>query len=119
MALDPGVVAEMFSVFGAVRCRRMFGGTGVYADDVMFALESGGVLRLKADESTQAAYRDEGCGPFSYETRDGRRTVMSYWRVPERLLDEQEELAAWSRRALDIARAAKGRSRPKTGPRPR
>jgi DNA transformation protein len=29
---------------------------------------------------------------------------LSYWRLPDRLYDDPEELAAWARRALAIAR---------------
>jgi DNA transformation protein len=31
---------------------------------------------------------------------------MSYWEVPERLLDDPEELVAWARRAHAVAVAA-------------
>ena len=40
--------------------------------------------------------------------RKGRPPVaMSYWEVPERLLDDPTELAAWARRAYAVALAAK------------
>jgi DNA transformation protein len=34
---------------------------------------------------------------------------MSYWEVPERLLDDPDELVVWARRAYAIALAAKGK----------
>jgi DNA transformation protein len=103
MASDAESVAELFRSFGPVRCRRMFGGCGVYAGEAMFALEAGGVLFLKSDDSTQAAFEAEGCGPFSYETRLGRRTATSYRRIPDRSLDDPDELAVWARRAIEVA----------------
>jgi DNA transformation protein len=36
---------------------------------------------------------------------------MSYWEVPERLLDDPGELAAWARRAHAVAMAAKTKTR--------
>jgi DNA transformation protein len=112
MASDAESVAELFRSLGPVRRRRMFGGCGVYAGEIMFALEAGGVFFLKSDESTRAAFEAEGCGPFSYQTRQGRRTATSYWRIPDRLLDDPDELAAWARRAIEVAsrRPAKRRA---------
>jgi DNA transformation protein len=106
MALDPERAQDIFSAFGPVTLRRMFGGTGIYAGGVMFALEARETLYLKADASTQEAFEAEGCGPFSYEAAGGRRVLTSYRRIPDRLLDEPDELAAWARRALAIAEAA-------------
>ena len=45
---------------------------------------------------------------FSYATKDGRNTIMSYWRVPDRLFDEPDEMRAWAEKALGTARRAAG-----------
>ncbi len=90
--------------FGAVQVRRLFGGVGLFADGVMFGLVSGGEIYLKADAASVPDFEREGCGPFEYGTKAGRRTIMSYWRLPERLYDEAEELAQWARAALAVAR---------------
>jgi DNA transformation protein len=97
-------IEELFSAFGPVRVRRMFGGAGVYAAGVMFALVADGVVYLKADATTIPAFEREGAAAFSYATRDGPRRVMSYWRLPERLYDDPEALAAWAAEALAAAR---------------
>lgn len=98
----------------------MFGGAGIYADGLMFALVVGEVVYLKASTAGAAAFEREGCGPFCYETRHGRKAVMSYWRMPERLYDEPDELADWARDALAAARnasaARKPAARSKTAP---
>jgi DNA transformation protein and related proteins len=99
---DPEHLKEIFSAFGPVSVRRMFGGAGVYADGTMFALVADGELYLKADEETIPAFRAAGAGPFVYGAK-GRRVVMSYWRLPDRLLDEPDELAEWARAALRVA----------------
>lgn len=99
-------IREVFSAFGPVRVRRMFGGIGVYADDLIFALVVDGELFLKADAQTSADFRAEGCAPFAYGTKKGRIAVMSYWRAPERLLDDPDEMAHWARRALVVAQTA-------------
>jgi len=91
-----------------VRMRRMFGGTGIYADDVMFALEAYGEIYLKADEISQPAFRDAGSRAFVYE-KDGRRVEMSYWLLPEEAHDDADAAAAWARLALEAARRGKSK----------
>ena len=101
---DTERLAELFSNYGPVTVRRMFGGAGVFADGLMIALWVEGVVFLKADEHTIPDFEREGLRPFSYETKAGTRTLTSYWRMPERLYDDPDELAAWARRALESAR---------------
>jgi len=101
---DTERLAELFSNYGPVTVRRMFGGAGVFADGLMIALVVEGVIFLKADERTIPDFEREGLRPFSYETKAGTRTLTSYWRMPERLYDDPDELAAWARRSLESAR---------------
>jgi DNA transformation protein and related proteins len=96
-------IQELFSAFGVVVVRRMFGGAGIYADGTMFGLVADGVIYLKADERNAPAFELENLPPFTYETKDGKRGVMSYRRMPERLYDDPEELATWARAALAAA----------------
>ena len=103
-AEDPEHVAELFSGFGPVAVRRMFSGCGVFADGLMIALVVDGVVFLKADTDNIAEFEREGLRPFSYKTKDGIRTLNSYWRMPERLYDEPDELAGWARSAMAAAR---------------
>jgi DNA transformation protein len=100
-------IVELFSVFGPVTVRRMFGGAGIYAGGVMFALIADGAIYLKVGESNVAEFDREGLAPFSYERRKGVRAVMSYRRMPDRLYDDPEELAVWARAAVEAARQTK------------
>ena len=101
--MTPDDIQELFSVFGVVAVRRMFGGAGIYADGTMFGLVADGVIYLKADERNATAFKRENLPPFTYETKDGKRGVMSYRRMPERLYDDPDELATWARAALAAA----------------
>jgi DNA transformation protein len=90
---DPEYIAELFAVFGPVKVRRMFGGAGLFVDGLMIGLVGEGVIYLKADENTIPAFEREDLKPFSYKTKTGTHTLASYWRMPERLYDEPDELA--------------------------
>ncbi len=111
---------EMLAGAGPVTARRMFGGAGLYADGIMFALVAGDVLYFKADTESESRYREEGMTPFTYEGR-GKTVELSYWRAPEWLYDEPDEMTVWAQAALAAARRSRAKKRPKplnaTGPR--
>jgi DNA transformation protein and related proteins len=110
-------IKDQLAGFGPVSIRNMFGGAGVYADGVMFAILADDTLYLKADETSSRAFEAEGMSPFTY-TPEGRAPVaMPYWEVPPRLLEEPDELAAWAREAHGIARAGKATRAVKRPPR--
>jgi DNA transformation protein and related proteins len=107
------LLEEMLSPLGPVVVKRMFGGGGIFLDGLMFGLIAGGTLYLRADENTRAIFEAEGMRPFAYQKKAGQTTIMSYWRAPERLLDEPDELVDWARQAFSAAERAKQSRRPK------
>ena len=111
MAPDTDYIGDLFAAFGKVTVRRMFGGSGIFADGLMIALVADGLVYLKVDESLTAEFEREGLGPFSYATKNGRHTIQSYWRMPERLYDDPDELARWAKRSLEVARRRAPRHR--------
>ena len=96
---------DLMAPLGPIVARRMFSGAGLFTDGLMFALVIDDTLHFKVDDSNRAAFEAEGMKPFVYQAK-GRSVALGYWRVPERLLDEPEELAAWSRAAMAVARRA-------------
>jgi DNA transformation protein and related proteins len=111
--VSPDDIRELFSAFGPVEVRRLFGGAGIYADDMMFGLVHAGLIHLKADEHNAPAFDREKLAPFSYKTKDGEHQLTSYRRIPDRLYDDPEELAMWARDALAVARRRRaGKRRP-------
>jgi len=96
-------VREHFAGLGALEIKRMFGGAGVYASGVIFALLDDGVVWLKGDEALGEAFVDAGSRQFTYPTKDGRMMSMGYWSLPETALDDPDETVAWARRSLNVA----------------
>ena len=103
--MDSEAIRDLFASLGPVRTRRMFGGQGVYAGELMFALEIDGELYLKADDSSLSIFQAAGSRPFEYR-RGERTTQMSYWRLPDAALDDLDEAARWGRLALEAATRA-------------
>jgi len=117
--MDAETIHELFREFGLVSVRRMFGGAGVFVDQLMIALIAREVIYFKADGETIPGFEREGLSPFSYSTSKGEQKLTSYWRMPDRLYDDPEELAQWARSAHAVAiRAAAGKRRPKEGKKP-
>lgn len=107
MAADSALIEilkESFAPLGRIAVKRMFGGAGVYCDGIFFAIIDGAALYLKTSEADRDLFRAEGLGPFTYTTKDGTSTLGSYFRAPERLLDEPDEMQAWGARAIRAAR---------------
>lgn len=94
---------DVLRPLGGVAAKRMFGGAGLFRDGVMFALVSDEVLYLKADATTIPIFEAEGLGPFTYGTKYGQRVLTSYWRAPEHLLDDDDDMRDWCRHAIAVA----------------
>jgi DNA transformation protein and related proteins len=120
--MDPQFIRELFAPFGPVTVRRMFGGAGIWSEGLMFALEFDGTLFLRVDETSIPDFEREGSRPFVYTRAKsaGRvgRASLSYWRLPERLYDDPDELAVWAARARAIAERRKSEPRRRADKKP-
>lgn len=93
---------EVFERLGRVRCRRMFGGHGVFHDGRMIGLVIRETLYLKVDAESAHHFDALNAPAFSYE-RQGRTMQMSYREAPADLFDDRELAALWGRRAWEAA----------------
>lgn len=108
MAVDQafvGYILDQLHWLGPVSSRRMFGGTGLFLDGLMFGLVMNNSLYLKANVETRTRYEAMGCGPMSYE-RKGKTIALSYYQLPEEVLDDREQLVDWANEAYAVALAA-------------
>lgn len=118
-ARDPffDFVEELFEPLGPVRIRKMFGGAGVFAGDVMFALLADEVVYLKTDYALREELAAEGSEPFVWtRPTDGKEFDMGYLSMPTDAAEEPEAASLWGRKALDVAlkaRAAKPKRKKK------
>lgn len=107
---------ELLAPIGRITVRRMFGGTGLYADGMIVALEIEGTLYLKADDASRERFADAGGRPFVYAGK-GRAITVRYWTPPDEAMDSPDAMRPWARLALDAAlrdAAGKSGSRPRT-----
>jgi len=109
--VDHDFIRDLFAPFGPVTVKRMFSGAGIFADGLMFGLVVRDVIYLKVDDANRAEFEREGSAPFTYTRgkKSGRPSqhALPYWRLPERLYDDPDELAEWARRAFAAAERKK------------
>ena len=99
---------------GPVRARAMFGGYGIYLDDVMFALTADDRLWLKVDDENKEAFLDGGGKAFTYRRDASAKPVtMSYVSIPDHIWDDPAKMIGWAERALAAARRNNAKKRPK------
>jgi len=97
---------ELLAPLGTVRVRRMFGGWGLYVDDVFMALIAHERLYLKANADTAPRFAAAGCVPFCYDAA-GKQVSLGYWSAPDEALDAPASMQPWARLALQAALAAR------------
>src|SRR5262249_14629598 len=123
MTVTPGFLAfvvEQLAGCGAIETKRMFGGVGIYAGEVFFAIIDNDILYLQVDETNRKDFERAGSGPFRPYGDD--RETMGYYNVPVSILEDADELARWGRTSIAVAMARrKGapRETPRTRGRPR
>ena len=109
---------EQLAPLGRMTLRRMFGKTGVFCDGVMFAMVTDDTLYFRVDDYSQAAFQEaRSFPPLSYQ-KQGATIDLAFWRAPERLFDEPDELVTWARVALAAARRVEAKKK-RTAPTPR
>lgn len=119
MAYDPDFgewVREHFAALGVLEIKRMFGGAGVYAHGLIFALLDDETVWLKTDQINAPLLEAAGSRQFTYPTKGGETMSMAYWSLPESALDDPDEAVSWARQSIDAAlrkAAAKKPRKPK------
>jgi DNA transformation protein len=98
--------AELLGSVGSVRTRRMFGGHGVYLDDLFVAIVVGERLYLKVDAQTRADFEALACVPFVYDSA-GQRVALGYFSAPEDAMESPPLMQPWARLALAAALRAR------------
>lgn len=110
---------EQLAPVGQITMRRMFGKTGVFCDGVMLGMVRDNTLYFRVDDGNREAFAEAAAfPPLNYE-KQGESIDLAFWRAPERLFDDPDDLVAWARLALAAARRVAARAIPKRLSKPR
>ncbi|MEQ8953968.1 MAG: TfoX/Sxy family protein [Gammaproteobacteria bacterium] len=106
-------VVDMLQGMGPVRSKRMFGGFGIFLDELMFGLIADNELYFKVDDENRAEFEEHDLMPFTYVKAD-REMKLSYYQAPAEALDNMEIMLEWGNRGFAAAvRAASGKRKAK------
>ncbi len=92
---------EVFSNFGTIKSRKMFGGYGIYHKGLMFGLVTDDSLYLKADETTKQLFIDKVLTPFEYDKKQ-ESTIIIFPRTRS-CYDDPDVAVYWTRLAYQAA----------------
>jgi DNA transformation protein and related proteins len=101
------VLEQLGRATTGIRARSMFGGVGIYAGDLFFALLDDDTVYFKVDDATRAQFERRGMVAFRPYGEGGE--VMQYYELPAEVLEDPEELRMWVEAAVQVARRARGR----------
>ena len=82
-------VFEQLGRVAPVTGKSMFGGVGIYAQDLFFALIAENRLYFKVDDATRPGFEQRGIEPFR---PFGEDTAMGYYEVPADVVEDVTSL---------------------------
>jgi len=100
-----GYITEQLAIVGYIVAKRMFGGVGLYADGIFFALIDDDTLYLKVDDTNRPDFEEAGMDafrPYADKTR-----VMQYYQVPVEVIEDRDELFNWSMKSVAAQKTSK------------
>ena len=89
------VKQDLFGNIPGITSRAMFGGYGCYLNGKIFGIIADGKLYFKANADSIPAFEKYNCKPFQYSAKDRKRVTMSYWEVPEEVMEDSVLLEQW------------------------
>ena len=104
---------EQLAPLGHITLRRMFGKTGVFCNGLMLGMVTDNTLYFRVDDHNRTIFNEAASSPPLNYKKQGRAIDLAFWRAPERLFDEPDELVRWGQAALAAARrvaAKRGRT---------
>jgi DNA transformation protein len=97
-------VLEQLGRVTPVTGKSMFGGVGLYAQGLFFALMAEDRLYFKVNDATRPEFEQRGMEPFR---PFGEDSAMGYYEVPADVMEDVGQLQLWMSRAIDVAATAK------------
>jgi TfoX/Sxy family transcriptional regulator of competence genes len=114
MAVSDAYLAYVLEQLGGVKAIthcRMFGGIGLYAREHFFGVIDNNTLFFKVDAASVGEYTRAKMKPFQPDPKG--KPMMGYYQVPPSVLEDDQQLASWAKRAAEIQGTNKKKSNKK------
>lgn len=92
-------VLDQLRLLERVDCRSMFDGHGLYCEGIFFGIIADGRVYFKTNPTTVSDYLERDMKPFQ---PNPSQTLKNYYEVPVEILEDEDQLAEWARRALAV-----------------
>jgi DNA transformation protein len=92
-------VLDQLQELPELECRAMFGGYGLYRDEVFFGIIFKGRLYFKTDAKSAELYLKLGMKPFR---PNRKQTLKNYYEVPVDIIEDRDGLDAWAKKAVRV-----------------
>jgi DNA transformation protein len=89
-------VLEQLATLAGLRCKRMFGGHGLYCGEQFFGIVHDGRLYFKTHSDTLADYLRHQAAVFAPSEK---QVLKNYREVPVEILEDARELTIWAMKA--------------------
>jgi DNA transformation protein and related proteins len=89
-------VLEQLAALDGLRCKRMFGGFGLYCGEQFFGIIHDGRLYFKTNADTLAEFIEYHAPVFAPSEK---QVLKNYREVPADILEDRESLLLWAGRA--------------------
>lgn len=106
---------DQLAGFGPFEVKRMFGGSGLFRDGIMFALITrDGTLHFRVDDRNRPDYEAAGMDPFTFQHKNqSRPAAMPYYVCPPEVMEDPDDFSAWAGKAWDAALSAAREKKPR------
>lgn len=91
-------VLEQLACLPGLRCKRMFGGEGLYYGEQFFGIAHGGRLYFRTHADTLQDYLHHHAAVFAPSEK---QVLKNYHEVPAEILEDAEQLTTWANKAAN------------------
>jgi DNA transformation protein and related proteins len=88
-------VKELLVDIKNITYRPMFGGWGIYKNNIIIGIIAFNTIYLKINQNLKTKYLELGSQPFSYEKNNKIVQLTSYYELPIAIQEDNQMLQIW------------------------
>ncbi len=94
------IVYDVFAHIPGISAKAMFGGFGLYKNGKIFGIITEDEVYFKVTDENKKDYEKINSKPFTYSKSTGKTYQMSYWLVPEDILEDKIKILEFINKLL-------------------
>ena len=101
------IVYDLLGDAPNITSQAMFGGWAIYENGAIFGIIVAGELYFKVGSENRSEFEKIESHPFVYAKKDGKPITMSYWLVPEEIMEDKEKFYDLMEKSVIVSRKQK------------